>query len=298
MSGTIAKLPVMIVALVIGLILTFTAVMPLVSSYSDAKTFTNDGYYNVTYTETEEVTISWDHTKPKIITVDDTDIDLTGITVDLTIVAGDDWLVRYKSAGIVTFWPASGNTVEANVTAGTDMTIVASEGTATITTTAGSNNTASPTYTGLYTISENGDYVMKKSDAPAYLKGDSSILAIGITNINGGTAVILRFEGNIDDGLTESAYRVSGATFSNTTMDYSAVSGYKDLYSINKITSTVTYNTQNNNVTYSYFIVPAEVTADTNNPDVYKNLVSVLPLFALILLVAGAASLVYFKNKD
>ena len=307
MSGTnLAKLPVMIVALVIGLILTFSAVMPLVSDYSDTKTFTNEGlfYLNEIDTDTESV-IVWDHTKPTEITVDDVKIDLPqSTTYPLTLICSDTWGLRYlidNNGNTVTLFDNTASTkFTVSATGDDDMTITISSGTATFTD--GGSNTVAESFTTGYAISKTGDYVMKVASDKVYLNGDSVIYSTGRTGgLSGLTSntASLHIEGNIDDGVIASSLFPTTYTTSNLQMTYSEVSGYVDLYLFEKVTFTVTDAAEHNaTATYSQVIVPAEVSADPDNPAAYKSLVSVLPLFALILLVAAAASLVYFKNKD
>lgn len=291
----------MIVALVIGLILTFTAVMPLVSDYSETKTFTNKGYYDMTYTESDSVTISWDHTDPKKITINDNTVDLTvGVGLSYTIVCGDDWIIRYTPSNTDDRLTVIGGSTyaEAAVSTEKDLTISATGGTASITITGA--DAISKTYTELYYISSDGAYVMKNTDEVAYVNGDSEILAMGTSNITGLSGIGVKITGTIDDDFTGSIYRRDNATVESITANYVEDGNYIDLYKISSFDVVIkdTSNDVTGNASYTYFIVPAKVTAEPDNPTAYKNLVSVIPLFALILLVAGAASLVYFKNKD
>lgn len=322
MSGTtFSKLPVMIVALVIGLILTFTAVMPLVSDYSEAKTFKNEGYYTMDQLDdnTSRV-IKWSKTTLNIINVDGKDIDMSSF-VDLgksyTLIGSEKVVIRYEKdsatfAGIQGYYVGSGGYVafHSNTAAetGTEVTITVSSGSISVV-----SNGTTPISVTISDIGEDGYIInpegtgtyaiMKKANVPAYVLGDSDIRLIGVSVGAGPNGIALYGSGSIDDGITISTiYKpntITTVTYSEPEVTDTEISGYtKDVYSLEKYTFTITYDANTYDATYSYFIVPASITVDPDNPTVYKNLVSVLPLFALILLVAGAASLVYFKNKD
>lgn len=290
----------MIVALVIGLILTFTAVMPLVSDYSDAKTFTNTGIIRMSeIDDSVSKTISWDHTKPSVITIDSNEKPMPqNLTIALTIGATDDFIIRYADTSVTVFHNST--VVNASVSDGTDMTITIASGTVT-----SSNGSYTDTFTytdSLFIVDESGSYIMKNMNDSAYVLKDSDIHAFGRTYLSGGinTQCNFNINGSIKDGFTIEPWGTTATlTVGEYTITDSEISGYTDLYSFTKIQFGITDSSSHSDtVTYGQVIVPYEVTAESSNPAVYKNLVSVLPLFALILFVAGAASLVYFKNKD
>lgn len=301
----------MIVALVIGLILTFTAVMPLVSSYSDDKTFTNEGYFymqkiSADDTDTYELVYEYDSDTQKLTyTYNDEAIDTSGWPVsplNVTIATdGESWLLRASGTNeyVGMQGVGAGFAFGGHNTWAIEITFI--EGTATAVATNSSNvsSTYTATYTDLWIYSPDPtDYIMKKADKPAYMLEDSEYLAMGVTSMtawNTGIAIT----GTVSDFTPTIFYPPNlTTTVTNKNVVDTEIDGYIDLYSLDKLTFTINDGTTTVDATYSYFIVPASVTAATDNPDVYKNLVSVLPLFALILLVAGAASLVYFKNKD
>ena len=307
MSGTyISKIPVLVVALVIGIVLVTSAVVPLASDYSDAKTFKNVGYYDMTYTEENSVTAVWDHTKPNEITINETSIPLTTADQFLpkTILCGDDWLIRYSNGGqsigfFIQYYGPSGASILASESEAADMTITCASNSYSIATTHSTPKTASGSYTYLYCVSDNGDFVMKNSTEAAYVNGDTPILAMGTSNVGNVPSVGISIEGTIDLNLMDNRFRGTGISFSNENATYSDVSNYKNLYTIEKLTATASDGgTNTTDLTYNYFIIPAEVTADPDNPTAYKNLVKVVPLMAFIMLVVAAAGMVYLKNKD
>lgn len=314
MSGTtFSKLPVMIVALVIGLILTFTAVMPLVSDYSEAKTFDNKegSLFSVEkITEDSPYQFVWDITNRTSATINGKEFNLSPSTL---ICTSGDYLLRYS------YNSGNGNASIQSIGGSLGLLLSTSSATTGSLTIDNTTNTGYLTFTlvkdggdpvvktyaigDTYGMSDKGDYVMKSPNQTAYLKSDSEILAMGLTTFNGDYATGFYISGNPTDGFTAVNFFPVPATAntSNLTSDLTEIDNYVDLYTLKEIKFTisgVSDPTITTNATYSYFIVPSEVTADPDNPAAYKNLVSVLPLFALILLVAGAASLVYFKNKD
>lgn len=296
----------MIVALVIGLILTFTAVMPLVSDYSDAKTFTNEGIVRMSkLTTSDVVNASWDHTDPYNFTVNSEKVALpqTVSVWSLTVSGGDhEFMIRYipndnTYGTYLTVFSETNANVSAGTVAGTDLTLTIDHGSISVTNGTNTNTNTFSEY--MFIVSNDGNYVMKSANDKAYVLKDSDIHGIGRTWLAASSNNInLQVDGTIKDGFTVSIPESVEATISDITVTDSEVSGYIDLYQFDKIDFKVTYNDLTSPVSYSQVIVPYKVSADPDNPAAYKNLVSVLPLFALILLVAGAASLVYFKNKD
>lgn len=305
MSGTyISKIPVLVVALVIGIVLVTSAVVPLASDYSDAKTFTNEGfnrYTSIDSSSEDTITIVWDHTKPHVITVNNTDVALSNMPNYTSLIFGQVFTFRcinidvYSSIQLIGHNTAS--FLEVKSTETNDLTIIANGGTLTATV---GETTKTETYDTLYYPADNGSYIMKKPDVAAYLKPDSNVIvANGITTI-GSVGMGVYFTGNIEDGYSFSFFNryADSASVDNVESVYSEQDNYVDLVRLDKITFDLTNGTDTNEATYSYFLVPYEVTADPDNPVAYKNLVKVVPLMAFIMLVVAAAGMVYFKNKD
>ena len=298
MSGTyLSKIPVLVVALVIGIVLVTSAVVPLASDYSDAKIFKNEGYYDMRYIDTTaDVDLSWDAQDPHKVIVNDETIELPTIPASrrTTIVAGDSFIIRYYDDKLQ--WTTTGGS--SYITE--DATFTASGGNCNM---SWGTSSVDKTYTSLYIPSSNGPLVMKKYDESVYMNGDSEFVAIGTSDI-GSANVGIKIVGSIEDGAEISTWKASSGavwTFSNITITNTPVDGYKDLYKLSTITADATDNSEPANtgsITYSYYMVPLEVTADPDNPVAYKNLVKVVPLMAFIMLVVAAAGMVYFKNRD
>lgn len=307
MSGiNLGKTPALIVALVIGIIMTTTAILPLASDYSEAKTFTNDGFYYMSSIDsgsTDTITIFWDHTKPTEITVNGSVIDLSGVNVEsCSLVFSENWVIRYLqqsgNKAIQYYGPTGGDYVGASLSASTDLTITLNAGTATVTNTADTPVTKTQTYTKAYYVAPAGSWVMKKPTEQAYLNSNSSIMiANGLTQL-GSVAYGIYFIGNVVDGLNFNTFAYySAPTISDDNIVYTTASNYEDLVILDKVTFTLTNSSEESTTaTYSYFLVPHEVTAEPDNPETYKALMKIVPLMAFIMLVVAAAAMIINKR--
>lgn len=311
MSGTyLSKIPVLVVALVIGIVLVTSAVVPLASDYSDAKTFTNEGYfYMQKITADDEGTYTFDYqydadTTTLSFKFNDVAIDTTGWPSNLPVTVAtdsDNWVVRmgYYSEYIGLQGVGYGFAFGGHNTKSVSVTFSQGTATATATNAADSTATYSTTYTEMWIYSPvPTDYVMKKADKMAYMLDDSEFYAIGITSMTTWNTAI-SITGTVDNFDGSIIYPPNlTTTITNKEIIKTEVDSYVDLNQLDKLTFTINDGTTTVNATYSYFIVPSEVTADPDNPAAYKNLVKVVPLMAFIMLVVAAAGMVYFKNKD
>lgn len=124
------------------------------------------------------------------------------------------------------------------------------------------------TYTTAYVASTTAqDLIMSNYNNPVKMNGVSEIFAFGQTAI-GNTNVLVKISGSIDDNVTVSVLdRTTGeaitATITNLSINKTAVDSHIDLYELNSITFTATLEDESTaNMTYSAYIVPAEVTAE------------------------------------
>ena len=309
MSGTyLSKIPVLVVALVIGIVLVTSAVVPLASDYSEAKTFTNEGYYRmqkITADDTTVYTLTWDKSTDKIL-LNGEEVDIgdhsqyTG-ELGVSVVMTDKSVSRYTTNLRIQSWATS---FSGSIGFGANtMKIVLNNGTETITENEGTESEASrtATYDYAYFASNTGDYIMKDKIKSAYVNSESEVCAVGVTNINTSSTPllsVLTMTGDASDVEFNAIIGATTATFSDVQITAPEVSGYVDLYSLQKVTATATYDGEETDLTYSYFAVPYQVDSDPDNPAAYKNLVKVVPLMAFIMLVVAAAGMVYLKNKD
>lgn len=294
---------------VISVAVAIIVLMSMIPIFTDAgaseDTFTNEGYYNMVYAETDgDLTAFWDHTKPHQITINGTDVALpeNPPSFNLTIIAGDDWVVRYAGGNNISVWGASGGAIGASVENGTDITITASNGSMTATNTASTPDTKTLSYTSIYYVSDNGLYVMKDQNTRAYVLKDSPIHAIGMTYIGApiSTSVQCIFDGTVKDGITGEVNRAGeGATITNIVLDSTSVSGYKDLYSIGSITATITNTSGSADVNYSVYMVPAEITAErsAHASPVEATLIGLIPLLMMVGIMLTAVGLFIAKYR-
>lgn len=116
---------------------------------------------------------------------------------------------------------------------------------------------------GGFILSDTGDYVLKSPTQKAYMNSDSPIVAMGVTTMTGNINAALSIVGTMGDIDITTTYPANvNFTFENVVVDSTAVSGYNDLYTLQKITFVANDGTNTTDCTYSYFIVPAEVTAE------------------------------------
>lgn len=285
------NLPILIVTLVIGIVMVVTAVIPLAADYSEAKTFRNEGLWMMKPFETGD---NWVMSEPGVWSYNGQ----PAITTDnstSSVMIGDDWTVR-GTGGIYghTIYNASPTTV--NVTVGESSTSV---------------NASSVSSVEGYGVVAEGDYIVTKYDTPVYLHGGSPIWATGYTNF-AGVSCVIHVEGTITDGVTVICSTINNTTalsnFEITDLKINATknTSYVDLYKLESITFIVTCDytvggtttQRSGEVSYSSYVVPYEITAEPNNPDTFKNMVRIVPLIALVVLVAGAASMIYLKGKE
>ncbi len=317
MSGTyISKIPVLVVALVIGIVLVTSAVVPLASDYSEAKTFKNEGYYTMDkVTDETNSVIVWERSSPEKINIDGTDFSMSFAEIgrSYTLIGSESLIVRFDKFGsnsyTINAWDTS---TYFNMGNGSTVTITLTNGSVTC----ASDRSDIPNYSQTYSVGDDcyiinpngtGDhaFIMKKSTVPAYLNGDSTIIFMGITQLdpnNSGIYACIYGIGSLEDGIELSTIyapnSITTITYGEAEPTYTEDKNYIDLYLLDKYDFTINYDDSEAAATYSYFIVPAEVTADPDNPAAYKNLVKVVPLMAFIMLVVAAAGMVYLKNKD
>lgn len=288
------KLLTLLVTITVGIIFIGALLAPVIEDTSTTeKTFTNDGYYRMSkYTTENDVTLVWSYEAPNVITVNDVDYTITAPddgNYSRTVLFGTDLGARlfYNNSGCQMM--SSTGTAAADVTDSETLTVVCSGGTitATVTATGVSPTSFTGTYNDLYCISGDGDYVMKKATKSVYMNGDSEFIAFGVTSV-GGAAKVLSVDGTIDDGATVTQITTTGqATYSDPTIVSTEVSGYKSLYTLDKITFTGTLNDSTTDITYSYFVVPYQVTAElSQHLDAGEiAILAAIPLMAIAVLI-------------
>lgn len=303
--------PALIVGVVVALVLA-GAVLPVFAETTSATdTFDNSknsiAYYDlVDLSGDNSINIFWDHTKPTKITVNDVEFDLPDVTNyinGVSLIVSDGMALRYyvqsgaryyvQSIGVGT----AGAYGYASTVNNTDVSITLDSDGWTYNKT---TPVTAPLTGSVFVISDSGDYVMKTPDSSAYVLEDSITSALGVTVISG-TWVIMGWNANTGANITPSEYYPpDGYTITNAVIDSAEVNNYEGLYTLDKVTFTATNaedDTISATVTYSYFIVPSEVTAEKSvHPDGPLTVIlNVLPLLAIAGLVTGAV--VWFINR-
>lgn len=274
------------VGLLVGLMvsaLILVAMVPVFTEVSATEdTFENDGYYDMRYIETDEsVTLFWNPEEPNQITVGSEIVDLpiASSSERKTIILGGDNIIfrYYGNPALIQITTTGGSAFDGD----TPMTIVCNEGVVTAT---WGDNTRTGTYTKLYIPSNDGEFTMKQSDLSAYVLGDSEIIAMGITQING-TNEVIYINGTIDDGVMFTSWNTE-LEFTDISVNAVSNSNHIDLYELSSITA----KCGTTDITYSYFLVPTEVTAEKtiHGGTAFNSIIDLLPMLAgLGLLMAG-----------
>ena len=296
------KLIPIVLTLVVGIILAGSVLMPVINDATETeRTFINDGYMRysaIESTATDEITIEWDYTAPKSLTVGDETIDLSVLDKDTSIVFGDNWSVRYTTAGDLQYiGNLNADYLFVTATDEANLTITLNAGSATL---VSGTTTKTNTYTTAYYPNNDGTMIMKKANESAYLLKDSSIIsANGITNVPGGS-VGIRFTGTINDGFDFTYYRNTAEyEEENVSANYSEISEYTDLVKLNNITFNLVSGDNDILATYSYFLIPYEVTAENSHPlsPGQIALMGAIPVMVIVALLVVAVGVVARRNE-
>lgn len=267
----------LVVGVVIGALLLTTLVIPVIGEATTTEqTITNDGFYQmqkITAEDTEEYTLHWVRATD-VFTLNDVVVDIgdhsqytdeLGVSVAMTDVS----VSRYVTGLRVQSWISGvGGSIGY---AATTVTLNFNQGTETITVDAGLETEASKTatYEYAYFISNSGDYEMKAKTKTAAVLADSEVYAVGVTYVNNstnpGTPIlsVLKMTGNASEVEFSAIYGLANTvTFNDVEIHKTENPNYVGVYDLEKVTATVTYDSADTSITYSYFIVPHQVTAE------------------------------------
>lgn len=303
--------PALIVGVVVALVLA-GAVLPVFAETTSATdTFTNDGYYRMSAFDGDSYTIEWDKTKPTTLTFNGIDYEMRDIiTVKdtyFTIFASDGAYMRVaiNSANnmIVQSHNYSGNALLALDSSNSTLTtfsVSIDSDSITVSRTADSTITVDTAYSEwIYVFDDEGNYIMKNKDKSAYVMDENIIILAGVTSVqtSPATPVGVYGHGTITDLVIESAYPDDDTVYSNLVVNSSEVSAYEGLNQVSTITFDMTRDETTTPATYSYYLVPYEVTAEKAvHPDgALSVMLNVLPLLAIAGLVTGAV--VWFISR-
>ena len=299
---------------VISVAVAIIVLMSMIPIFTDAgaseDTFTNEYYYTMdSIKEDSNVVISWTSANPLILTINDEDIDMSGVErgKSYTLIGSDNVIVRALIGNSTMSFQVfganygnSGNATEVTITLSDNNVVLAS------------NRPDIPNYSITNTdVTEGviinpdgtGDYaVMKRIDKPAYVLNDSDIILVGITEIAPNTNVGLFAKGTLDDGLdfsTVYAPADTTITYGTETATKSDVNNYVDLYLLDKFGFTISDGTNTVDATYSYFLVPSEVTAErsVHASPVESTLIGLIPLLMMVGIMLTAIGLFIAKYR-
>ena len=298
------------ISIIIAVLVTVTILIPVVSESTIAyDTFANGEYYitmDKIDSTSEKRVIEWTKETNTSITVDG--VEMTPNWDSVSIVATDTDIVRCTKQGGAYFINMVGATVPNGIGNSNydSVTVTIEDGTIEFYGLIGDTPyTESASFTTAFCInpSNEGDYsyIMKTPTAKAYVLGDSEIYGIGFSSFGGSWQNIFSISGTIDDGITVSLVSTTLAddpVISNEQTVYETIDDHKNLYKFEKETFTVTYNDTDYSLTYSYVIVPAEVTAERSiHPDdATSTIINIIPLLVIVGIILGCVGLIAYRR--
>lgn len=303
------KLIPIVLTLVVGTILAGSVLMPVLNDATKTEgTFENHGYFSMdAVEENTDTTIRFDNTLSKAY-VNGTEVSINSSTPNnFTILGADNFIVRWQPSTSVRIY--SDDAKWSFATTDTFTFVEFKVGGSTVSITSDKTDQEAATISMgntpfVISSNDNAEYVMKLANEGAYVT-DESVCLMGISvGLGFNTAIGVYGIGTIADGMSLStAYQgtsVTGdITYADPVADYSSVSGYNGLYKLNGYTSTITVGeTTPTDISYTYFIVPAEVTAELSQhltPGQIA-LMSAIPIMVIIALIMVAVGVVARRN--
>lgn len=289
---------VSVVSITIACLLAVTLLIPIISeSTTTEDTFTNTGNGQYRYISSDETyTLNWYYATPTKVTINGTE--LNAITGNEVLAMGDFTLRIYGNptgyAQLILADNVSG--VTANVSDSKDFTFSYEDGTITA-----SNGTVTKTIDtdGFYgLVPENGTHTMKVGTSTVYLKGDETLLVMGITNVGSQWNTGYLIDGTIKEYTVEQWTGTNSYVPTDITDDSAEVSGYEDLYTVKQFTWDVDNSGTTQHVTYNTFLVPLSVTAERSiHPDASTiALLNIIPLFVVVGIILGTVGFIALRK--
>lgn len=302
------KLVGVIIAATISLIVVAAVLMPIVNdTVATSDTFRNEGYFTMDEITDGTHTMSWSATDRNNMIID-------GVAFDLTKIDVSSYTALIDSKGLIrVIWSSNSGVVELR---GYHLTgyfgLVSSDSTAslTVTYTPTSVNMSVVTYgesrtievtslVDVYAINPNGDgeFTMKYSNDTAFVKSDSTIIFAGTTYFSGINDVGIFGKGTINGINTSIVFGSSSPTITNMVINTNPATSHIDLYRLDKITFDLNYTVDSvakvGHVTYSYFLVPTEVTADRTVPmdSAPAGIIEAIPIIVIVAILALIAGI-------
>ena len=302
----------LVVGVVVGALMLSAILVPMINDATTTnRTFENNEYFitmDKIGPEDGPHTITWEKVNPNVIVVDD--VEITPTWESITIFAEEDNLLRCSKASTGYYLNFVGATQPVGYGSINDksVSVTIDDGTVTFSGVSSSDNTYSTnsTFNVGYIINPDNEgqysFVLKTPNAKAYVLGDSEIYGIGFSNVGGAWQNIFSISGTINDGIDVTLVSTTlsdNPTISNEATVYTTVSGYEDLYQFEKETFTATYDGTATNLTYSYVIVPASVTAELSDHADQNTIqmLEVIPILVTVGLILGVVG-VAFSRRD
>lgn len=306
------KLITIALTLVVGIILAGSVLMPVLNSATEKeRTFTNQGYFTYdAVNENTDLTIDFDPATPGVITIGEKTVTMPEENGNWTICGSENFTVRYVktasstnlqcygSNGYIAGDPSATTTVLHVDVDATEMTFERNTST--------TKTYSMGTHGFVINTDGNGALMLKYANEKAYVLGDSEVYLCGTTFVTGsGTNDFVGVfgYGSLDDGLTMNAFYGTGGgqntiSFGDVTATYEAVNGFNDLYQVDKFEFPLTQNSATVTATYSYFVVPTEVTAErtAHLTDGQIALMGAIPVLVIVALLVVAVGVVARRN--
>ena len=299
----VKTIPAVIVGVMVALAIV-GAVLPAFADTTQAyDTFTNDGYYRMAELTDGSHTITWNYDKPTTFIIDDIEVmlnpDLFPDGASKSVILSDSFLIRL-------FGHSTYYTVELWDKGYVDSVSSANNDTLTITVNSGSIDWVKNTETAvnrsfsdyIIVVNNAGNQIMKGATDSAYMLPDSKLYAGGISTFKTKVFGGIYINGTVES-VTISAPLTGVTVNDDIVINTTDVNNYVDLVKLDKITFSTIYDGETVNQTYSYFVVPYEVTAEraVHTTGALTILLNVIPLMVVAgLLLGGVAWFVWKKG--
>ena len=289
------------ITLTVGIILAGSLLMPVISDATETeRTFTNSGLGEYRFIEsTEDYKLEWTYADPSKVVINGTTVEaISGNTIlamgDFTVRMGLSTTTGY--AQLIVANNESG--ITANVSDSRNFSFTYEAGTITITNGVTTKTLDSDGFYAL--VPENGTHTMKQPTDTVYLNANTSLMVMGLTGVGSQWNTGYLLDGTITNYTVEQWTGVTSYPATNVSDDSAKIDGYVDLYSVKKFTWDIDNNGTTQSVTYDYFIVPKEVTAELANHMTPGEIaiMNAIPVMIIVALVVMAAGALYLKRDD
>ena len=303
----------LIITLVVGVILAGSLLMPVIQDVTATeKTITNEGYFRMSEISADDEStyvLTWNVNTPNTINVNDAPVvmDLENAPNQVTVCFNGDWMLRANITNgaitTITYIPNIGVSTLASSTV--EVTLNGGSATAVM-----DGTSKTEDYTNVYIPDADGSFVMKKSNTNAYIQSNSVMVAFGISRLDTASSFTergIRFNGSMDD-LNLSIWRPPSDTTSTITdvsVNATKDAAYVDLYELTNITMVGHYVNEDKSVTdttltYSYFLVPYEVTSELSQhlTPGQNSLVGAIPIMVIVALLMAAVGAIALRRAD